>query len=189
MTNILQVLLGLALVNYLMLDVIPAPSKPAAASALLHKALVIAGTTLATLLPTLLLSAVLEQLLINRFVSSVLSTFLFCVLLAAVLQCVALLLVKRNVSFASILPILLPLIFGNCIVMSLTMPADNTELGNVLMAGLARGVGFALVLVGFTMFRERLTGADIPVIFRGTSTTFIAAALLSVIFMGFAGLA
>src|SRR5688572_32042255 len=96
MTTIPQVLLGLALVNYLMLDVISVPAKPAAASTQFHKTLLVAGTTLATLLPTLLFSVLLEQLLLIRFASSVLSTLSFCVILAAVSQCVALMLVRRT---------------------------------------------------------------------------------------------
>jgi Na+-translocating ferredoxin:NAD+ oxidoreductase subunit A len=189
MTTILQVLLGLALVNYLMLDLIPAPAKPAVPPTQLHKTLLIAGTTLATFVPTLLFSAVLEQLLVIPLASSVLSTLSFCVILAAVSQCIALILVRRTNVNESTLPVFLLLVFGNCLVMGMTMPPRNVELGVVLVGGLARGVGFTLVLMGYTMLRERLAGADMPAMLRDNSTTFLAAALLSVIFMGFAGLA
>ncbi len=189
MTTILQVLLGLALVNYLMLDVMSAQAKSAATSTQLQRTLLISGITLTAFVPTLLLSAVLEQLLIMRFASSVLSTLFFCVILAAVLQCIALVIVRRINVIELTLPVFLLLIFGNCLVMGVTMPRDNIALGSVLIGGLARGVGFALVLVGYTMFRERLAGADMPAMFRGNSATFLAAAFLSVIFMGFAGLA
>jgi electron transport complex protein RnfA len=36
--------------------------------------------------------------------------------------------------------------------------------------------------------RERLEGADVPAIFRGTSIAMITAGLMSLAFMGFAGM-
>jgi electron transport complex protein RnfA len=36
--------------------------------------------------------------------------------------------------------------------------------------------------------RERLEGADVPVIFRGTAIAMVTAGLMSLAFMGFSGL-
>lgn len=188
MTTILQVLLGLALANYLMLDLVPASSKPAASS-VLKKALLIASATAAALIPTLLASAVLEQLLIARYANSVLSAVCFCVILAAVVQGVGLILARRNSIDPSALPVFVLLVFANCAVIALIMPPDVIGISAVLTAGLLRGAAFALILTGFTLFRERLAGADVPALLRGAPATFIAAAFLSMVFMGFAGLA
>ena len=188
MTNILQLLLGLALVNYLMLDVISTQPKPAPRSAQLHKALAIAGTTAVAFLLTLAVSALVEQLVLFRIANPLLSTLSFILILAAVVQGIAVVLSTRQLPFTPAVGIFLPLIFTNCVAMGVTMPLDNSELADVFASGVARCTGFALVLVLFTMLRERLEGADVPAAFQGTPTTLFTAALLSITFMGFAGL-
>jgi Predicted NADH:ubiquinone oxidoreductase, subunit RnfA len=45
-----------------------------------------------------------------------------------------------------------------------------------------------MVLILFAGLRERLDGADIPAAFRGTSIAMITAGLMSLAFMGFAGM-
>ena len=52
-----------------------------------------------------------------------------------------------------------------------------------LLAGL-----FGLVLVLFAAMRERLAVADVPVPFQGVSIALVTAGLMSLAFMGFAGL-
>src|SRR5687767_11769962 len=105
MTNILQVLLGLALVNYFMFDVVPVEAtakakigdRPAGSvsvsnvslSAQLKKAFMIAGITAVAFLLTLGLSATLEQFVLSRFTNSFLSILFFVVILAGVLQVVS----------------------------------------------------------------------------------------------------
>lgn len=189
MITILQVLLGLALINYLMFDLASAASKPAAASVQLQKALLIAGATAAALIPTLLLSALIEQVLMARFEIGMLSIASFCVILTAVVQCIGLILTRHDVVSTSALPVFMLLVFADCIVIGFTMPPNDGGMGAVLIGGLIRNAGFALTLAGFTMFHERLAGADVPAGLRGAPVTFIAAAFLSMIFMGFAGLA
>ena len=57
-----------------------------------------------------------------------------------------------------------------------------------LLFGAASAVGFSLVLVLFAGIRERVEGADIPVYFRGVAIAMVTAGLMSLAFMGFAGL-
>ena len=209
MTNILQVLLGLALVNYVMFDAVfseqpkgtrgqPTHSKVVGKTWLsagslvwpltvLNKSLSLAAATTTAFLLTLVFSNLLEQFVLLRVTNRLLSTLSFIVTLTAALQVIALVLARRHLLSAFVPAILLPLIFANCVVMGVTMP-NNIELGTVLVAGLARCSGFAVVLVLFTLLRERLAGADIPAAFQGTATTLLVAALVSMTFMGFAGL-
>jgi electron transport complex protein RnfA len=49
-------------------------------------------------------------------------------------------------------------------------------------------MGFSLALVLFGGIRERLDGADVPAPFRGTAIAMITAGIMSLAFMGFAGL-
>jgi len=57
-----------------------------------------------------------------------------------------------------------------------------------LLYGFGAAVGFSLVLVLFAAMRERLAVADIPTPFRGAAIGMITAGLMSLGFMGFAGL-
>jgi electron transport complex protein RnfA len=64
---------------------------------------------------------------------------------------------------------------------------DNSLLLSLLY-GFGAAVGFSLVLVLFAALRERIAVADVPVPFRGASIALVTAGLMSLAFMGFAGL-
>ena len=57
-----------------------------------------------------------------------------------------------------------------------------------LIFGLGGAVGFSLVLILFASMRERLEAADVPIVFKGSAIAMVTAALMSLAFMGFAGL-
>jgi len=57
-----------------------------------------------------------------------------------------------------------------------------------LFYGFGAGAGFSLVLVFFAAMRERLAVADVPEPFKGPAIGMITAGLMSLAFMGFAGL-
>jgi electron transport complex protein RnfA len=57
-----------------------------------------------------------------------------------------------------------------------------------LLFGLGGSLGFSLVLILFASMRERLDAADVPVVFKGTAIAMVTAGLMSLAFMGFAGL-
>ncbi len=54
--------------------------------------------------------------------------------------------------------------------------------------GFGAAAGFSLVLVFFSAMRERLAVADVPEPFQGSAIGMITAGLMSLAFMGFAGL-
>ena len=57
-----------------------------------------------------------------------------------------------------------------------------------LLFGFGSALGFTLALILFAGIRERLEGADVPVHFRGTAIGMVTAGVMSLAFMGFAGL-
>ncbi len=65
--------------------------------------------------------------------------------------------------------------------------ASTTWSSRCCSASAAR-IGFTLALVLFAGIRERLEGADVPMHFRGTAIAMITAGIMSLAFMGFAGL-
>ncbi len=89
-----------------------------------------------------------------------------------------------------VLGIYLPLITSNCAVLGI--PLLNVEgqhdFIQSLLFGFGGSVGFSLSLILFAGLRERLDGADMPAIFRGTSIAMMTAGIMSLAFMGFAGM-
>ena len=88
------------------------------------------------------------------------------------------------------LGIYLPLITPNCAVLGITMINITNELGFVqsLVNALGAGLGFMLAMLLFSGVRERLETADIPEFLKGLPITLVAAALVSLSFLGFAGI-
>ena len=64
----------------------------------------------------------------------------------------------------------------------------RVDLSTKLFYGFGAAVGFSLVLVLFAAMRERLAVADVPEPFKGPAIGMITAGLMSLAFMGFAGL-
>lgn len=119
-----------------------------------------------------------------------LRTIVFIVLIAAVVQFTEQVVRRTNPLLFQVMGIYLPLITTNCAVLGvalLNVQARHTFLESLLY-GFGAALGFTLVLVLFSGVRERLEGADVPAPFRGTAIGLITAGLISVAFMGFAGL-
>jgi electron transport complex protein RnfA len=57
-----------------------------------------------------------------------------------------------------------------------------------LLYGFGSALGFTLVMVIFAGLREGLALAQVPAAFNGLPIAFVVAGLLSLAFMGFAGL-
>ncbi len=88
------------------------------------------------------------------------------------------------------LGIFLPLITVNCAILggSLFMVERNYDFGESLVYGLGSGTGWALAIVALAGIREKLKYSDIPEGLRGLGITFIIVGLMSLGFMGFAGI-
>ena len=119
-----------------------------------------------------------------------LRTLSFIVTIAAIVQLTELVIQKTSPLLHQVLGIYLPLITTNCAVLGI--PLLNITLRHnfieSLLFGFGSALGFTLALVLFAGIRERLEAADIPVHFRGTAIAMITAGLMSLAFMGFAGL-
>ena len=119
-----------------------------------------------------------------------LRTLAFIVIIAAIVQVTELVIQKTSPVLHQVLGIYLPLITTNCAVLGI--PLLNVSMRHnfveSLLFGFGSAVGFTLALLLFAGIRERLEGADVPVHFRGTAIGMITGGLMSLAFMGFAGL-
>jgi electron transport complex protein RnfA len=119
-----------------------------------------------------------------------LTTLSFIVVIAATVQFTEMVVKKTSPVLYQVLGIYLPLITTNCAVLGiplLNVQAKHNFIESLLF-GLGGALGFTLVMVLFAGMRERLEGADVPVIFRGTAIAMVTAGLMSLAFMGFSGL-
>ena len=133
--------------------------------------------------------------LINTFVLSPLSleylqTITFILVIAAVVQFTEMVVHKSSPLLHRVLGVFLPLITTNCAVLGVALLNVNREHNFIesLLFGFGAAAGFALVLILFAAMRERLAVADVPVHFQGAAIGMITAGLMSLAFMGFAGL-
>ena len=120
-----------------------------------------------------------------------LQTIIFILVIAALVQFVEIVLKKYIPSLYQALGIYLPLITTNCAVLAVTI-LNIEESYNLLQAsinGLSAGVGFGLALILFCGVRKTLEYAKPPKCFEGLPITLVAAALTSMSFMGFTGIA
>jgi len=121
---------------------------------------------------------------------SYLRTLSFIVVIAAIVQFTEMFIRKSSPVLYQTLGIYLPLITTNCAVLGIPLlnVQENHNFIDSLLFGFGGAIGFALVLALFAAMRERLEGAAIPAPFRGSAIAMVTAGLLSLAFMGFAGL-
>jgi electron transport complex protein RnfA len=119
-----------------------------------------------------------------------LRTLSFIVTIAAIVQLTELVIQKTSPLLHQVLGIYLPLITTNCAVLGVPLLNIGMRHNFVesMMFGFGSAIGFTLALIMFAGIRERLEGADVPVHFRGTAIAMITAGIMSLAFMGFAGL-
>lgn len=119
-----------------------------------------------------------------------LETIVFILVIAAIVQFIEIVLKRYIKPIYNALGIYLPLITTNCAVLGITMLNITNELGFVqsLVNALGAGLGFMLAMLLFSGVRERLETADIPEFLKGLPITLVAAALVSLSFLGFSGI-
>lgn len=120
-----------------------------------------------------------------------LQTIVFILTIAALVQLVEVVMKRYMTSLYNALGIYLPLITTNCAVLGVTILnfSKNYSFIQSMVNSFAAGVGFLVAMVIFAGVRGRLEGNDIPDSLQGLPITLIAAAIVSLSFLGFAGLA
>ncbi|WP_372865700.1 electron transport complex subunit RsxA [Spongiibacter sp.] len=119
-----------------------------------------------------------------------LRTITFILVIAVVVQFTEMVVRKTSPLLYKVLGVFLPLITTNCAVLGVALLNINKEHSFVESAlyGFGAAAGFSMVLVLFAAMRERIAAADVPVPFKGAAVGMVTAGLMSLAFMGFAGL-
>jgi electron transport complex protein RnfA len=190
MTSYLFIILGAVLVNNVVFIRILGLCPFMGVSKKLETALGMGAATTFVLTMACGASFIIDRWLLIPNELEYLRTLSFIVTIAAIVQLTELVIQKTSPVLHQVLGIYLPLITTNCAVLGI--PLLNVSLRHnfleSLLFGFGSAMGFTLALILFAGFRERMEAADVPVHFRGTAIAMITAGLMSLAFMGFAGL-
>ena len=190
MKSLILIIVGTALINNVVLNQFLGicsflgVSKQMKASASLGGA-VIFVITIASAVAWLLYNKVLAP-----FGLDFMKTIVFILVIAALVHIVEMFLKKKSPAVYNALGIYLPLITTNCAVLGVALTNVQNEYGFLesVLAGFGTGVGYTLAIVLLAGIRTRIDEEVLPAPLRGAPIVLISAALMSIAFMGFAGL-
>jgi electron transport complex protein RnfA len=114
----------------------------------------------------------------------------YIVVIASAVQLVEMFVKRYSPALFRALGIYLPLITTNCAILGVAVfqTAKSYDLVQSAVYSIGAGAGFTLALMLMAGLREKLVLADVPSVARGAGMTLMLAGLLSLAFMGFAGL-
>jgi electron transport complex protein RnfA len=137
-----------------------------------------------------IITYLLQNYVLIPFGITFMQTITFILVIASLVQLVEIILKKVSPPLYQALGIFLPLITTNCAILGVAILAvqNNYNLLESVVFGLANAIGFGLALIVFAGLREHLDLMDVPKPMKGVPIAFIVAGLLSLAFMGFAGL-
>jgi electron transport complex protein RnfA len=128
--------------------------------------------------------------LLTRFEIEFLRLICFIAVIASAVQLVEMTMKKFSPALFRALGIFLPLITTNCAILGVALFQTFREYSflQCLAFSLGAGVGFTLALMLMAGLRERVELSRVPDVSQGAAMTLMLAGLLSLAFMGFAGL-
>ncbi len=114
----------------------------------------------------------------------------YILVIASLVQLVEMIIKKYSEALFESLGIFLPLITTNCAILGVALFQTSRAYNPVqgLFFALGAGLGFTLALLIMAGLRERLELAKVPNLTQGTALTLFVAGILSMGFMGFAGM-
>ncbi len=118
-----------------------------------------------------------------------LQTIVFILVIAALVQFVEIILKRFIPSLFKALGVYLPLITTNCAVLGVALNniTDGYNFIESMVSSLGVGIGFLLAMVLFAGVRSRIEDCKAPKAVRGLPVTLIAASIVALAFLGFAG--
>ena len=137
-----------------------------------------------------LITWVIQCYLLEKFHIEYLQTVVFILVIATLVQSIESIMKKSMPSLYGALGVYLPLITTNCVVLGVAIKIiDNGyNLLQTLVYALSASVGFLLAMLILSYIRERIADNDAPEAFKGAPLSLITLGLMSIAFMGFAGL-
>lgn len=130
------------------------------------------------------------NLLLVQYHAEYLRIITYIVIIAAMVQLTEMFIKKTSPALFRELGIYLPLITTNCAVLAVPLFQTTREynLAQSTVFAIGASGGYTLAMFLMSVIRERLELSDIPKLTRGTALTLLIAGILSLAFMGFAGM-
>jgi electron transport complex protein RnfA len=187
--SLYQIFIGTLLANNFVLAMFLGLCPFLGVSARLNTALPMGAATTFVMLVASLCAFGLNWL-VTAFHLEFLRLISYIVIIASAVQLVEMVLKKYSPALFRALGIYLPLITTNCAVLGVALFQTAREYSFVqaMTFSFAGGLGFTLALLLMAGLRERLNLANVPNVVQGTALSLMLAGLLSLAFMGFAGL-
>ena len=135
-------------------------------------------------------ASLLNDYILVPFGLEFMQTIVFILVIAALVQIVEMFLKKTSPAIYKALGIYLPLITTNCAVLGVALNnvKDSYNFIESVTSGFGTAVGYTIAIVLLAGIRSRINEKDLPAPLRGAPIVMIAAALMSIAFMGFGGL-
>jgi|TARA_B100001063_G_scaffold241310_1_gene267986 electron transport complex protein RnfA len=156
----------------------------------MEAALGVAGLTSFVLMLSTIASFMIDNWLLIPLHIEYLKTVFFIFIILVIVQLVNMYIEKNKPLLHRSVGNFLPLISTNSAVIGVVIRANSGDYNfiEVTLYSLGASIGFALILISFSAMREKITAADVPQPFKGTSIFLITAGLTSLAFMGFIGI-
>ncbi len=190
MSELILIVLGAALVNNFVLVQFLGLCPFMGVSRQLSSAIGMGVATTFVLTLASTLSFLIDHWLLQPFDLEFLRTISFILIIATVVQFTEVVIRKRSPLLHQMLGIYLPLITTNCAVLGMALLSSRQfdTLLEAIVYGISAAAGFVFVLIIFASLRVRLETADVPQSVSGVPIALITAGIMSLAFMGFAGL-
>ncbi|NMA05200.1 MAG: electron transport complex subunit RsxA [Acholeplasmataceae bacterium] len=120
------------------------------------------------------------------------NTIAFILVIASVVQLIEMILKRYIPALYRGLGVYLPLITTNCAVLGVAISILDKNIApdflTAMTVTLGSALGYGLVIIAFSAIRIKLESKDVPRAFKGLPIALVVAALMSLAFMGLAGL-
>jgi electron transport complex protein RnfA len=190
MKNLILIMISGALINNVVLNQFLGICSFLGVSKQMKPSLSLGGAVIFVMTIASAVASLLYDFVLAPLGMEFMKTIVFILVIAALVQIVEMFLKKTSPSIYSALGIYLPLITTNCAVLGVAL--TNVQSGynfiQSVLSGFGTAVGYTLAIVLLAGIRSRINEEDLPAPLRGAPIVLIAAALMSIAFMGFADL-
>lgn len=133
---------------------------------------------------------ILQTYVLDAFSIQYLQTVTFILVISSLVQLVEIILKKVSPPLYQALGIFLPLMTTNCAILGVAILNIQSEYNLVqgIVFAISHAIGFGIALITFAGLREHFEMMNVPAGMKGTPVALVAAGILSMAFMGFAGI-
>ena len=189
-TSLILIIVGTALVNNVVLNQFLGICSFLGVSKQMKASISLGGAVIFVITIASAVASLLYDYILKPLGMDFMKTIIFILVIAALVQIVEMFLKKTSPGIYKALGIYLPLITTNCAVLgvALTNVQNGYDFLQSVLSGFGTAVGYTIAIVLLASIRSRIREEDIPAPLRGAPIVLISAALMSIAFMGFAGL-